>query len=265
LEPLIDLDNIRVIQLENTDVSDLRPLKNSLQLEIVYCDETNVTTENVLEFKKALPESLVVYQSDNLNLWWSNLDDEWKNLLTEESGIDEKINRENLQRIADMTKLAIHDKLSIRKLEPLTVFLQLIELAISNTMVSDISPITSLSNLTKLEISSSPIGSIERITGLSQLKHLSIENTSVEDVEPVYQLRNLISLNISGTQVKKLKGIESLQHLEVLSINNTNIKNLKPVEELRNLKEFRCFNTSVKASKIEDYEKAHPGVNVVYY
>ena len=265
IEPLINLDNIRILQIENTGVSDLMPLQNCSQLEIVYCDESNVSTENVLKFKKVLPECLVVYQSDNLNLWWTNLNDEWQTLLTEASEIDEKINRENLQRIVDMTKLEVTDQLSINKLEPLTVFLQLKELIIRNTTVTDIAPITQLPNLTSLEVSSSPIASVERITGLKLLKHLSIENTPIEDIEPVYQLGSLSSLNISGTQVKKLKGLESLQNLEVLSINNTNIKNLKPVEALRNLKEFRCFNTSVKASKIREYEAAHPGVEVVYY
>jgi len=265
IEPLSSLDNIRTIYFENTGVGDLMPLQNCIQLQIVYCDKSNVATDNVLKFKTKLPDCLVVYQSNNMNLWWTNLDDNWKQLLKREAGIDDEMTRENLQRVADLNQLTISDNLSIRNLEPLTVFLQLEELVVRNTKISDISPITSLPNLVKLEVNSSPITSVERINGLKQLKHLSIENTPVDDIDPVYELQGLTFLNISGTQVKKLNGIEDLIKLEILAINNTNIKNLKPLEELRNLKEFRCFNTSVRSSKIEDFKAEHPGVEVVYY
>ena len=265
LNPLIDLDNIRTISIENTGISDLMPLQNCEDLQIVYCDGTQVTKDNVLLFKKELPECLVVYQSDNLNLWWSKLDDNWKELLMKEAGIEDNMTRENLQRIADLKKLTISDNLSVKNLEPLTVFLQLQELILRNTAVSDISPITSLPNLISLELSSNPISSLEKINGLNQLEHLNIENTSVDDPEPIFTLTKLKSLFIGGTQIKNLKGIENLQDLEILSINNTKIKNLKPVNSLFRLKEFKCFNTSVKSSKIEEYKKNHPKVEVVYY
>lgn len=265
LQPLINLDNIRTIRLENTTVSDLMPLQNCKDLAIVYSDGASVTKDNVLAIKKELPDCLVIYQSDDMNLWWNNLDDTWTNLLLEESGINGNMTRENIQLVADLKKLTISDKLSIRSLEPLTVFLQLQELIIGNTAISQISPITSLPNLVTFEITSSPISSVERINGLSQLQHLSIENTPVEDLEPIFELAGLTSLNISGTQVKNLKGLEDLSELRVLSINNTNVKNLKPVESLYNLQEFRCFNTSVKSSKIQDYKRQHPKVEVVYY
>lgn len=265
LEPLINLDNIRTILFESTTVSDLMPLQNCTQLQLVYCDKSHVTTENVLMLKEKLPECLVIYQSNNMSLWWNQLDDDWQQLLKKEAGIDGETTRENIQRIADLKKLIITDKLSIHNLEPLTVFMQLQELVIGNTAISDISPITSLPNLTKFEITSSPINSVERINGLTQLRHLSAENTPIEDIEPIFELDGLISLNISGTQIKNLKGLENLSDLKILSINNTNVKNLKPVESLYNLQEFRCFNTSVKASKIEDFKKRHPKVEVVYY
>ena len=87
----------------------------------------------------------------------------------------------------------------------------------------------------------------------------------MDDPEPIFTLTKLNSLFIGGTQIKNLKGIENLQDLEILSINNTKIKNLKPVNSLYMLKEFKCFNTSVKSSKIEEYKKNHPKVEVVYY
>jgi len=265
LKPLNDLDNIRTISMENTGISDLMPLQNCEDLQIVYCDDTQITKENVLLFKKELSECLVVYQSDNLNLWWSKLDNNWKELLTKEAGIEDNMTRENLQRIADLKKLTISDNLSVKSLEPLTVFLQLQELTLRNTAVSDISPITSLPNLISLELSSNPISSLEKISDLYQLEQLNIENTSVDDPEPIFTLKNLRSLFIGGTQIKNLKGIENLQDLEILSINNTKIKNLKSVNSLYMLKEFKCFNTSVKSSKIEEYKKNHPKVEVVYY
>ena len=99
-------------------------------------------------------------------MWWNSLNDEWKQLLKKEAGIDGDMTRENMQQVADLNQLTISDKLSIRNLEPLTVFLQLQELIIGNTAISDISPITLLPNLVKFEITNSPISSVERINGL---------------------------------------------------------------------------------------------------
>ena len=265
LEPLRSLDNIRMIALENTTIGNLMPLQNCHKLETVYCDHTQVTKNSVLVLKKELPDCLFVYQSDDLNLWWGRLDDHWQELLREKSGIDEQMDRENLQRIVDMRKLSVSDNMSVQSLEPLTVFLILEDLTLHNTAVSNIAPITSLPNLKSLAVTSSPINSLERINMLQQLERLNVENTSVEDLEPVFELKNLKILNIGGTQVKKLKGLEELTQLESLTINNTRIKNLKSLNGLYKLKELKCFNIDVKASKIEDYKRAHPHVNVIYY
>ncbi len=265
LKPLSSLDNIRTIALENTSVSDLMPLQNCKKLETIYCDKSEVKKDNVLTLKKVLPDCLVVYQSDDLNLWWNRLDSHWQELLQEKSGIDDRMDRENLQRVADMRKLSITDDLKVKSLEPLTVFLMLEDLTLHNTGVSDIAPVTTLPNLKSLTITSSPINSLERIDLLTQLENLNVENTPVEDLEPVFELKNLKTLNIGGTQIKKLKGLEELTNLESLTINNTRIKNLKPLNNLYKLKELKCFNIDVKASRIEDYKKSHPHVNVIYY
>ena len=265
LEPLNVLSSLRTVNLENTGVSDLMPLQQSEKLEIVYADGSGVGKTQVLALKKELPDCLIIYHSDDLNLWWSRLNDMWRKILKDQSGIDGKMNRENLQRVVDLKKLTISDNLVVKNLAPLTVFLMLEELTLKNTAVADITPIVELPNLKSLTVTSSPISSLERIDRLTQLEHLNIENTPVEDIEPVFYLYHLKTLNIGGTQVKKLKGIEKLKELESLTINNTKVKNLKPLGSLTKLKELKCFNISVKESKIEDYKNTHPQVEVIYY
>jgi len=288
LAPLAYLDNLRYLNIENTMVSslkslsetktlrklimdhtkvdDLLPLKNNRALKVVYADHTGVSKENVLLFKKYVPECLVIYQTEILSFWWNNMTDEWRKELVKQLGAEgDDLSREQLQELVDLKKVVIKNNIKIDDLEPLAVFHYLKELHVNNTSVVDVSPLSVLDSLKILNLSNNPVVDITPLSRLTGLEELYLENTGVDDLTPVSSLTRLKVLNIAGTKVKKLKPLSGLHHLQRLIINNTEVKKLNDLDGLKELKFIKCYNTNIKSKKVEDFKKRHPDVEIVFY
>ena len=264
MEALIPLRNIQSIRIEHTDISDLSPLESSVP-EIIYCDNSAVNEDEVLRFNKMHPETLILYQSENLKMWWNGLERSWKDEFMSLQGLPENPSSEELQKLVNLEVLIISENISISSLNALHKFVKLSELRINSTSVTDISPLFDLTSITVLDLSKNPIADIEQISRLVNLKELYIRNTSIEDLEPISLIPNLEKLDIGGTRIKSLKYLPSLSGLKKLYINNTRIKNIKPLYDLPMLDFLQCYNTSIKESKIEEFKKSRPGVEVIYY
>lgn len=264
LDPLSSLRNIKSIRFENTAIVDLSPLEGSVPNEI-YCDNSKVLDEDALRFKNAHPEVTIIYQSENLRLWWNSLNADWKTLFEDHYGIPVKPSNENLQNLVDFESISIVNNMQINDLYPLYMFRRLKELVINSTSISYISPVFDLKTIEILDISKNPVSDLNGISNLKNLMELIIKNTPVEDLEPVSEIDGLIFLDISGTKIRNLKYIDKLSHLQKLYMNNTGVKNIKPVFELNDLKYLQCFNTKIKASKIEELKKSKPSVEIIYY
>ncbi len=264
IEPLVSLRNIKVINIENTGVSDITPLEASAP-DIIYCDNSRVNMGDALNFKNSHPETIVLYQSDELRLWWKAISRNWKKFFSEYMGIPDIPSNTELQNLVDITILVIDNNKEIEDLYPLVKFQRIKELLINSTLISDFAPVFELTTLEKLDISKNPISDLTGIRSLRSLKDLIIKNTPVEDLEPITAVNTLTSLDISGTKITSLKYISGLNNLEALFISNTRIKNIKPLLELPKLRYLQCFNTSIKSSKIEQYRKQNPNAEIIYY
>jgi Leucine-rich repeat (LRR) protein len=265
LQSLSDLSTLRKVRMDNTRVSDLLPLKNNHSLKKVFCDNTLVKKPNVLEFKKHVPDCLVVYQTEVLSFWWNNMEEAWRQVLEQQINIDGDPSREQLQEIVDLKKVTIKNNSNLFELEPLAVFNFLEDLQINNTGIYDITPLSVLDSLKILNLSNNPVSDITPLAKLTGLRELYLENTGIYDLTPLEGLVNLQVLNIAGTKVKKLKPLSGLKNLEKLIINNTEVNKLKDINNLKKLKYIRCYNTNLKSKKVDEFKTSHPKTEVVFY
>ncbi len=259
------LSNLTEIHFENTAVSNMEPLYNNKNLEYVYCDHSAVTTQQVLALKSVIPTALVVYQTDDLNFWWSNLSDAWQTELLAQIQIDGSPSREQLQQMVDLTEIFISKNRDINDLEPLSRFHLLKELSVSFTAVSDLSPLADCDSLTRLVLPNNPIEELEPLSGLTLLTELNLENTSIDDITPLAMLLHLEKLNLAGTRVKKLKPLAKLDRLQELVINNTRVNKLTDIANLPDLKKVICYNTSIKQKRVDSFKADHPDCEVIFY
>ncbi len=287
LEPLSELLNLQYLDCSNTAIDSLSALRNARNLQILHldhtrvrdlsalnelsgvqrlsCEQTPIPEDHIREFIRAHPETVVIYKTEKLSLWWNALPLSWKNMLREQVAMDDIPDREQLHEIAFIKSLTISENSDITSLDPLSEFVRLTELAFSNTQISSLEPLRKLKTLRALICSRSPIRNIEPLSDLPELTYLDFQNTSVEELDPLENSIELETIKCSGTQVDDLKPLSALINLKQLECFNTDVKKLKYLKDLHQLEELRCYNTRVSKKDVEKFRDWHPDCKVVFY
>jgi hypothetical protein len=117
----------------------------------------------------------------------------------------------------------------------------LTHLNVSNTRVSDLTPLAEFRELSHLTADSTAVAEVTPLHGLNNLRTLSLRNTSVKELPALP--RNLEVLDLAGTQ--KLDTIQlegNPPHLKELWLENSNVSSvlLAKLEELEKLKLPNC-------------------------
>lgn len=265
ISALSNCKNLKFLNIEGTKVKSLQPLYEIKSMMKIYADSTNVTTEEVVALKKIHRQVSVIYQTEDLRLWWGNLDDSWREVFNEHLLCNSNPTPEQLQNIVDLEEITIKPENVIYTLEPLTQMLFLKKLVVNNNQVHDLSPLFDKYFLEELSVSGNPVDNIMPLSDLQSLTNLNIENTQVSDLNPISSLKNIKILNVGGTSVRNLKPLAELQALEDLSIVNTGVKNVVVLEELPSLKHLKAYKTKIKGKNINLLKEKHPDLNVIYY
>ena len=121
--------------------------------------------------------------------WWNALSEQWKSLFKEaiEHPVDDDISEVDLDMI-----------------------LYLSELELVAEMISDISPLAELNNLTELGLLNNQISDISPLAELKKLKKLELFNNRISDISPLTELNNLTRLYIFNNQIKDISPLEKL-------------------------------------------------------
>lgn len=265
LSALKGLFQLEQLNIENTTISNLTDLQHLKSLKMLWADNSLVNTSEVLEIIRYQPQLLVVYQSESLKFWWTNLSINWQEILAANVQQINKPTPVQLQTIVDQKELVIKNNLSISNIEPLSKLLLLENLVLSGTSVSNLSPLNQLKNLKKLDLSGNPITDLKPLQPLQNIEQLSLESSPVSDLAPIASLHLLKVLNLGGTQIKSLKHLSNLTKLEELAVFNTRLKSLTPVDKLPELKHLKCNNTRIPRKTIDKLRITRPELNVLYY
>lgn len=265
LAPLSDLKNLEELNIENTRVQNLTPLHESPRIKLIEADGSRLTTQEAILLKYAQPRVLIVYQTEELKVWWGNLSQEWRDIFARLMDFDVNPDAYDLQELVDTESIEIESDIMIQSIDPLEKFLFLKQLSIKSNGVRDLTPLKNKVFLRKLEVSSNPLIDLKPIQNLKALEELNIESTPIADLLPIQNLTELRVLNIAGTTIRSLKALSNLTKLEDVSIYNTTIRQLNPLDELPNLKHLKCYNTRIREKDIEKLQKEKIGLNILYY
>ncbi len=72
---------------------------------------------------------------------------------------------------------------------------------LSNNRISDLSPLTGLTNLEELNLSDNQIGFIDDLSNLIGLKSVILSNNFIEDISPLFELEKLDYVDITGNNI----------------------------------------------------------------
>ncbi|MEM9062809.1 MAG: leucine-rich repeat domain-containing protein [Pseudomonadota bacterium] len=150
-----------------------------------------------------------------------------------------------IAEFSELRKLFLSNT-QVSDLSPLAGLSGLQELFLNNTQVSDLSRLAGLSGLQVLSLSNTQVRDLSQLAALSGLQSLHLTNTHVDDSSPLAGLTGLKSLNLDSTQISDLSPLAGLSELQGLYLSNTQVSDLSPLAGLSGLQRLHLSNTQVR-------------------
>jgi Leucine-rich repeat (LRR) protein len=223
LKPLASLENLETLYCENSEITSLDGLQNLKNLKKVYCDNSMLGRQKAVEFMKNHPSVLVVYESKQLQMWWDELSDAWKNVFSQIVKLDKNLTKEQLHQITTIKEINISGNKEIYSLVPLEKLKYLQKLNASSTAITSIDGIGEAREMQKLDLSHNAISQVYALENLNLIEELSLANCPIDNLKPLQGLINLKKLDISTTEITDLSALEKLNSLHYLNADNTKI------------------------------------------
>ena len=118
---------------------------------------------------------------------------------------------------------------SVSNLSPLTGLTQLEDLDLWGNSVSDISALAELTNLTGSSLIGNSITDLSALAGLTNLEALLIDDNPISDISPLAGLTNLTKLGLNNISVSDLSPLAGLTNLKWMRLAWNNISDLSPL------------------------------------
>lgn len=180
-----------------------------------------------------------------LQQWWTNLPLEWKQVFVANAVASETVTDEQLKKIMELKELNLAGKKGLGTFEPLGRLRNLVLLNVSNTGITDITPLRNLSKLQTLFAADNMIKSIEPLKYSMNLMYVDLSNTQVENIEYFAAAPKLTELNLAGTNVTDISVLRNNGSLSWLSLANSSFQKVDDVAKLTSLKELDLSNTRI--------------------
>ena len=118
---------------------------------------------------------------------------------------------------------------SISDITPLSGLTKLTKLSLSSNNISDISSLSSLTNLTMLDLAYNSISGITPLSGLTKLAWLELSGNGISDITPLSGLTGLTNLYLRFNSISDISSLSSLTNLTVLWLRENNISDIAPL------------------------------------
>ncbi len=133
----------------------------------------------------------------------------------------------------------------ISDLSPLSGLTNLTYLDLTSNSISDISALSNLTNLTGLFLFSNSISDVSALSNLTNLTYLSLSRNSISDVSALSNLTNLTVLYLYNNSISDVSALSNLTNLTVLYLDNNSISDVSALSNLTNLTELGLRNNSI--------------------
>lgn len=276
LSPLSGLTNLTKLHIVTKSVTSLEPIKNLTKLQELYlqdhglCEISDISLlanfKDLKDLGIGVTKSVTSLESlkdltklENVNVWGSNFSDlsplaerDLKKLhILGYTGKDINV----ISKFKNLSELEIAFCDGIKDISFLKDFTNLKRLILSTSKVSDLKPLSGLTNLEELDISSSN-SDLKPLSGLTNLRILGVSG-EFSDLTPLSGLTNLTHLYLSSDNLSDLKPIESLNKLDYIFLVSCSLKDISPLSKLKALSwvTLYCCNSIENYAPLKDLPK----------
>ena len=190
--------------------------------------------EKSQELKIASIYTTKISRDDELKAWWTSLDPEWKLYFKSRFQISngDSVALDKLYKFVAVDSLNLSGKSQIKHLKPLSELRDLKFLDISNTTIEDLSPISNITFLETLNLSSTPTIAIKFIKYSDRLRDLDISNTQIEDISELANLTNLQVFKASNTAIQSFAVLNQFKSLKDLDLSESGFNTIENIKDL---------------------------------
>jgi internalin A len=96
-------------------------------------------------------------------------------------------------------------------------------LELRGNQISDVRPLSSLTNLISLSLDRNQIADVKPLSSLAKLIGLGLDSNQIIDVKPLASLANLNSLSLSDNRIIDVKSLSSFENLDYLFLDKNQI------------------------------------------
>ena len=146
-----------------------------------------------------------------------------------------------LEFAINLTYLDLGDN-SLTDISPLTELTELIQLALDNNSVADISALAWLTKLTQLTLANNSIVDILPLARLTSLEQLLLGNNAISDISPIAELTNLKLVYLEDNNIKDVSPLTRLVHLKAVQLAGNSVSDLSPLAESLGLEDGTQIN-----------------------
>jgi Leucine-rich repeat (LRR) protein len=133
----------------------------------------------------------------------------------------------------------------ITDLAPLTSVTQLQTLWLDGTRIIDLGPLTTLTGLRTLKLDGTRIIDLAPLTTITGLRSLMINGTRISDLSPIRTMTALHHLGVTATRITDISPLTSLIDLQSLTLTATRITDLAPLTKLSELRTLGLASTPI--------------------
>ncbi|WP_195513480.1 immunoglobulin-like domain-containing protein [Turicibacter sanguinis] len=112
--------------------------------------------------------------------------------------------------------------------------------------ISNLEGLQYATNLTLLRLQDNQISDLSPLTNLRKLNYLILTNNKIQDISALSHLVNLSLLNIASNEIRDLGPLSNLDELVYLYLADNNLYDMTPVTEMEDLEIIDFSNNHVK-------------------
>ena len=259
---LSSLSHLETLHLIETGISDITPLFSLSGLkEVVFVHNSKLLEEKVNQLRDAFPNCEIFYNHS----WRKTVEIE-----LEKKGIDDK----ELARLvksgeipADVTRLHLSGN-QISDISPLSGLTELEFLSLGDNQITDITPLKDSVDLEALFIGNNQISDISVLSGLTKIDRLYIHGNPITDISALSGLTKMNTLVIgeheSYKSIKDLVPLSGMTDLRSLRITGTGVTDLSPIYSAKKMSYLILVNVPVSEEQAENFRKDFPDCEFIH-
>jgi len=152
--------------------------------------------------------------------------------------------------LKNLSTLTLHrgvgsPRILLADVSPLSDLTSLQSLNLSSTTITDVYPLKNLTNLSTLDLGDTNVTDISALKGLKNLSTLGLSFTQITDLSLLKDFTNLSTLTLTSSPVHDALPIKDLKNLSTLDITGSHISDIAPLEGLTNLSELSIGFTDI--------------------